>query len=273
MTKTAVLLALVVTVLASIPAHAQQRVFVSGYGLDTNPCTVTQPCRTFQQAYNTAAANGEIDVIDPAGYGPLTITKGISIQAHGFGGITSTASCNTCAAITIAVTTGDPVTLNGLLLDGAGVGGEGIYIASGQSVQVLNSVVRHFQSGIYDATSTTGSSLSIEDTVSSEHSNAGILVSPNGGTVKTTLNRITANKNFIGVFTGGSTDTTIANSVMSNNSNSGLNSNDLTWLAKNVISGNGIGVAVGLRVNSYGDNYIQDNGPGGQPHARHDAVT
>ena len=51
MTKTALLLALIVTALASMPAHAQPlRVFVSGLGLDTNPCTVTQPCRTFQQA-------------------------------------------------------------------------------------------------------------------------------------------------------------------------------------------------------------------------------
>jgi hypothetical protein len=87
-----------------MPAHAQPlRVYVSGFGLDTNPCTVTQPCRTFQQAHNTAAANGEIDVIDPSGYGPITITHGISIQAHGFGGITQSASCTLCAAITISV--------------------------------------------------------------------------------------------------------------------------------------------------------------------------
>jgi hypothetical protein len=52
MTKTAFLIAFIVTALASMPAHAQ-RVFVSGLGLDTNPCTVAQPCRTFQQAYNT----------------------------------------------------------------------------------------------------------------------------------------------------------------------------------------------------------------------------
>jgi hypothetical protein len=126
MIKTAVLLALIVTALASMPAHAQLRVFVSGQGLDTNPCTVTQPCRTFQQAHNIVAANGEIELLDPAGYGPLTITKGISIQAHGFSGITQTGNCLTCAAITISVTTSDPVTLNGLLIDGAGTGKFGI---------------------------------------------------------------------------------------------------------------------------------------------------
>jgi hypothetical protein len=83
MTKTAFLLTLILMVLASMPARAQ-RVFVSSTGLDTNPCTRTEPCRTFQKAFNTVPANGEIDVLDPADYGQLTITHGISIQGHGF---------------------------------------------------------------------------------------------------------------------------------------------------------------------------------------------
>jgi hypothetical protein len=254
MTKTAVLLALVVTVLASMPAQAQ-RVFVSSTGVDTNPCTAASPCRSFQQAYNTVPANGEIDVLDPAGYGPLTITHGISIQAHGFGGITQTASCPLCAAIAINVITSDPVSLNGLLLEGAGTGGVGIYIASGPSVQIFNTVVRHFTNGIWDQTSTNGSNLLIEDTIASDNSTAGIAVNPGAGTVKATLNRITANNNTLyGVaITGGIT--TIANSVLSNNSNTGLrNDAGVTWLAKTVISGNSAAVAGTAK--SYGDNYI-----------------
>jgi hypothetical protein len=253
MTKTAFLLALIVTALVSIPAHAQLRVFVSGHGLDTNPCTVTLPCRTFQVAYNTAARNGEIDVLDPAGYGPLTITVGISIQAHGFGGITQASPSGN--AITISVTTGDPVSLNGLLLDGGGTGQYGILITSSSSVQILNSVVRHFTVGIYN-NSTNGSNLLIEDTIASDNS-TGIVANPSGANA--TLNRITANNNVQGVATFG--NTTIANSVMSNNSNVGLlNQAGVTWLAKSVISGN-VGVAVGGTVNSYGDNYINDNFP------------
>jgi Periplasmic copper-binding protein (NosD) len=261
MTKTAFLLALAITALASMPAHAQQRVFVSAHGLDTNPCTATQPCRTFQHAHDITAANGEIDVIDPAGYGPLTITKGISIQAHGFGGITQTASCQTCAAITIAVTTSDPVSINGLLLDGAGTGTTGIYVTSGQSVQILYSVVRHFQFGISDQTSTNGASLLVEDTVASDNVETGIHVNPTGANLKVTLSRITANNNQFGVATADN-NTTIANSVMSNNSNSGLltGSPSNTWFAKNVISGNTTGVHAGGTVFSYGDNYINNNG-------------
>jgi hypothetical protein len=256
MTKTAFLLTLIVTALASMPAYAQ-RVFVSGAGLDTNPCTATLPCRSFQQAYNTVPANGEIDVLDPAGYGPLTITHGISIQAHGFGGITQ--ACNTCAAITVAVTTADPVSLNGLLLDGAGMGLTGIYITSGSSVQILNSVVRHFGNGIFDFTSTSGSILLIEDTIASDNF-AGIIAAPSGSNFQATLNRITANNNSNGVVNDNG-NMTIANSVMSNNSNSGLHNDATTWLAKSVISGNTTGVnALSGTVKSYGDNYINNNG-------------
>jgi hypothetical protein len=256
MTKTAAMLLTLIALATS--AHAQQRVFVSGEGLDTNPCTVTQPCRTFQHAYTIAAANGEIDVIDPAGYGPLTIAHGISIQAHGFGGITATSG----NAITISVTTSDPVTLNGLLIDGGGTGQYGIEITSGPSVQILNSVVRRFTYGIIDFTSTSGANLLVEDTVASDNVETGIVANPlSGGTVKATLNRITANNNRYGVAVNDNNDTMIANSVLSNNSIRGLdNVAGAVSLAKNVISGNALGVNVAGTVKSYGDNYINDNG-------------
>jgi hypothetical protein len=253
MTKTAMLLTLIA--LAS-PAHAQQRVFVSGHGLDTNPCSVTQPCRTFQHAHDIAAANSEIDVLDPAGYGQLNITKGISIQAHGFGGITAAGG----DAINIIVTTSDPVLLNGLLIDGGGIGNFGIQINSAASVQILNSVVRHFQVGISDNTATNGSKLLIEDTIASDNMTVGIMLIPAAGSVIATLNRITLNNNFDGVATQGN-DITIANSVLSNNSHIGLNcSMCVAWLAKTVILGSQLGVSVGGTVFSYGDNYIANNG-------------
>jgi Right handed beta helix region len=254
MTKTVFLLTFIVTAFAGMPVQAQPaRVFVSGGGLDTNPCTVTQPCRTFQQTYNTAAANGMIWVLDPADYGPLTITHGITIQGNGMGGITAVSG----NAITIGVTTSDAVTLNGLLLDGSGTGNQGIRFTSGPSVQILNSVIRRFQYGILAAT-TNGSNLLIENTIASDNFFAGIVV---GGTTKATLNRITANNNGLGVNTAGEIITTITNSVIYNNSNYGLFSQGgVTWLAKSVISGNATGVNVGGTVNSYGDNDIRDNG-------------
>jgi hypothetical protein len=254
MTKTRFLLALAVTSLASIPAHAQLRVFVSGAGLDTNPCTVNQPCRTFQQAYNTAADNGEIDVLDPAGYGPLTITHGISIQAHGFGGITAASG----AAIDISVKTVDPVTLNGLVIDGGGTGAVGINITSGLSVQILNSVVRHFGFGIFDNATSDGANLLIEDTIVSDNP-AGILLT--GVNTHAMLNRITVNNGLEYGVNNTGFNMTIANSLISNISRNGIvNSSGNTFLSKTVISGSLAGVEVSAgTVKSYCDNYLDDN--------------
>jgi len=80
-------LLLAISLIAS-PSQAQPaRVFVAAQGgSDSNPCTFAAPCRTFQKGHDTVAAGGEIDVLDPAGYGALTITKAISIQGHGFPG-------------------------------------------------------------------------------------------------------------------------------------------------------------------------------------------
>src|SRR5262249_11258382 len=82
-------LALLIAGLQAMPAQAQPtRVFVGALGSDGNPCTFASPCRTFQHAHDVVAAAGEINVLDPAGYGGVTITKSISIQGHGFSGVT-----------------------------------------------------------------------------------------------------------------------------------------------------------------------------------------
>jgi hypothetical protein len=126
--------------LHAAPAQAQ-RVFVSATGSDGNPCSFASPCRSFQHAHDVAPAHGEIDVLDPAGYGAVTITKSISIQGHGFSGI-SIASGAT--GITINAGPSDAVTLNGLIIDGGGVGANGIVFNSGSSVTIANCVVQNF---------------------------------------------------------------------------------------------------------------------------------
>jgi hypothetical protein len=85
-------------------------------------------------------------------------------------------------------------------------------------VRILNNVVRHFRThGIYDATSTNGANLLIEDTTASDNVINGILVVPGAANFNATLNRITVNNNGAGVFSQQSISTTVANSVMFNN--------------------------------------------------------
>jgi hypothetical protein len=72
--------------LSAAPAQAgPNRTWVSGHGTDSGPCTRAAPCRTFAFALSQTAAGGEIDVLDPAGYATVTITKAISIVNDGVG--------------------------------------------------------------------------------------------------------------------------------------------------------------------------------------------
>ena len=71
-------------------AQAQTRTWVSGVGDDLNPCSRTAPCKTFAGAISKTSANGEIDALDPGGFGTVTVTKSITIDGTwgaGFGSI------------------------------------------------------------------------------------------------------------------------------------------------------------------------------------------
>ena len=75
--------ALAVCLFCSALAQAQAtRTWVSGVGDDANPCSRTAPCKTFAGAISKTAAGGEINCLDPAGFGAVTITKSISIDCH-----------------------------------------------------------------------------------------------------------------------------------------------------------------------------------------------
>src|SRR5258705_6317763 len=64
----------------------QSRTWVSGVGNDANPCSRTAPCKTFAGAISKTAAGGEISVLDPGGFGAVTITKPITINGGGIRG-------------------------------------------------------------------------------------------------------------------------------------------------------------------------------------------
>src|SRR5437588_12191167 len=74
----------VIICLLTIAAHAQAtRTWVSGVGDDANPCSRPAPCKTFAGAISKTAPGGEIDALDPGGFGAVTITKAITIDGGG----------------------------------------------------------------------------------------------------------------------------------------------------------------------------------------------
>src|SRR5262245_23455847 len=127
-----------------VPAEAQfARTFVSSLGNDGNDCNRLTPCRTFQRAHDQTLALGEITVLDPGGYGAVTITKGISIINDGVGeaGALVSGGLN---GITINAGPNGKVSLRGLTIKGIGFGGgNGIVFNSGNSLTIENCVVRN----------------------------------------------------------------------------------------------------------------------------------
>jgi len=196
LTRTAIAASLLVLSPIASPAHAQPtRVFVAAQGSDGNPCTFALPCRTFQHAHDVVAAKGEIDVLDPAGYGALTITKSISIQGHDFAGISVSASQN---GIIINAGASDRISLRGLLIDGAGAGSTGILFQAGGSLIVENCVVRNLLSTGIGLAPTAAAKIAVSNTLLAENNGNGAYLLPSGtniGTVYAVFNHIQAYHN------------------------------------------------------------------------------
>ena len=128
--------------LSSSPASAlNTRSFISASGADTNPCTRTAPCRTLQKAHDSTSAGGEINMLDPAGYGPVTITKSISIVNDGVGSAGVLVPSGG-TGITISAGATDVINLRGVIIEGAGAGDTGIRFNTGKSLTIENCVVR-----------------------------------------------------------------------------------------------------------------------------------
>src|SRR5262249_48254238 len=120
--------------LASAPAHAQaSRTWVSGVGDDANPCSRTAPCKTFAGAISKTAPAGEINCLDPAGYGGVTITKSITINCSETIGSALVSGTN---GIIINALASDRVTLRNIQVQGLNTGLAGIKIMSAASVSI-----------------------------------------------------------------------------------------------------------------------------------------
>lgn len=129
------------------------RTWVSGVGDDANPCSRTAPCKTFAGAIAKTAPGGEIDALDPGGFGALTITKSITLDGGG-GQVASVLVAGTNGIVVAAAAT-DVVIIRNMRLDGLLGGGnsnaglDGIKFIGGKNLNVENCVIFGFnQNGI-----------------------------------------------------------------------------------------------------------------------------
>ena len=137
-------------------AHAQAtRTWVSGVGDDANPCSRTAPCKTFAGAISKTADGGEISVLDPGGFGAVTITKGITLNGEGtLAGILNAGTNGVNVNITLPTT--KTVYLHALSINGAQSGLDGVHVSNGGTVVVENCWI-YGQTGDGIDVNTTGS--------------------------------------------------------------------------------------------------------------------
>jgi hypothetical protein len=109
------------------------RTWVSGVGDDANPCSRTAPCKTFAGAISKTAAAGEINVLDPGGFGAVTITKSITIDGSPFLSGVVVSGTN---GIVINAGINDVVTLRNLDINGLNTGLSGIKFLAGKALYV-----------------------------------------------------------------------------------------------------------------------------------------
>ena len=194
------------------PAKAQApRTFVSAAGSDSNPCSFAAPCRHFQTAVNATSAGGEVDALDPAGYGPIIISQAITIEGQGWSYIAPPAND---AAITIDAVSGS-VNIRGVSLNGVGIAGTttGILFRSGASLTIENCVVRKMTSSGIAIAQSVSSKISVSNTLVSDNGGHGIYVQPHGNNLVVTalFNRVEVYNNSlmgIGIYSNAMTGTT-----------------------------------------------------------------
>ena len=137
------LLALAAFAFVAAPASAQaSRTWVSALGDDANPCSRTAPCKTFAGAISKTSAGGEINCLDPGGYGSVTITKSIAIICDNtIGGIAAT---NGTDGVIVNAQPTDQVLLSGLDINGVSSGAIGIRVMAAKGVVIRNTIVMGF---------------------------------------------------------------------------------------------------------------------------------
>jgi hypothetical protein len=186
----------------SSPSYAQAtRTWVSGVGDDVNPCSRTAPCKTFAGAISKTAAGGEINCLDPGGFGAITITKSITIDCTGTIGSILNSGVN--GVVINDSVSGSPntidVILRGLSIDGAGTspGINGVRFVSGRSLVLEDVFIQNERGGNGISLQPAGVAEFYAENVTVTNGAGGILMQPTGaaGVLRATLRNVRSQNN------------------------------------------------------------------------------
>lgn len=216
------LLALAIFMFASVSiAQAQaSRTWVSGVGDDANPCSRTAPCKTWAGAISKTAACGEIDALDPGGFGAVTITKSITLDGTG---TMASILASLVNGITINAGVNDVVTIRGISINGFCNGINGINILSAKTVNVEDCVIFRFNTGNgITANDSNGLNLNVRDTVIRDNTLDGINTTSSAGFINVSLERVRLSGNSNGLHARSGTKASARECVFSNNTTNGI---------------------------------------------------
>ena len=255
---------LAVVSLPTTSAHAQAtRTWVSGVGDDANPCSRTAPCKTFAGAISKTAAGGEIDCLDPGGFGAVTITKSMTIDCAGVtGGILSSLT----NGVIVNAGVNDKVVLRNLNIQGVGNGINGVRWLAGKELQLDRVTLAGFTNAGVDISKSAAGTLFVTNSYFTEAA-IGINMTSTAPFViasvdNSNFNGLTTN----GVAVGSNSIANITSSTFSSNSVTGATvsaSGSFLNLNKNVFRNNGTGISAvaGTNLRTI-DNDLFDNTTG-----------
>jgi hypothetical protein len=202
------------------------RTWVSGVGDDVNPCSRTAPCKTFAGAISKTAEGGEIDALDPAGYGTLTIAKAMTVDGGTGSGWASVLNAGGIAGFNVNITQGTHVSdaaviLRNITIMGAiqapSLGGtNGINVIKVNRLFVLDCHIEHQSTtGIHINTATTASVFVRNTDISNTNTGIDATSTVGGQTAILSANNVTIQGQTNGVLIGTNGFGFLANSYIS----------------------------------------------------------
>ncbi|MEO6392944.1 MAG: right-handed parallel beta-helix repeat-containing protein [Pyrinomonadaceae bacterium] len=274
---------------ASVAQAQATRTWVSGVGNDADPCSRTAPCKTFAGAISKTAAGGEISVLDPGGFGAVTITKSITINGNGqLAGIL--ASLTTGIIVNAGVN--DVITIKNVDINGAGNGIRGINFVAGKTLNLKNVWISGFTNEGIQFAPANGGNLVTDEVTIQKCTGSGIRLAATANFSFATINRThISGMGVDGVKIDSGGRATIRDSILSQNTGNGVtvgtngganlestlvNNNNVGFSQNNpggtsllsnvtIINNNtGISNAAGFVV-SFGNNRINSNSTNGAP--------
>lgn len=276
-------------------ARAQAtRTWVSGVGDDANPCSRTAPCKTFAGAISKTAAGGEINALDPGGYGAVTIAKSITID--GGGTFASVLSSGT-NGIVVNAGASDLVTLRNLSIDGAGTGLDGIRFLAGHTLNIENVSIFGITGDGIEANLSTAASLNLENVTINDCNDTGLKLLTSVPALGVTLQRTRIQNCNIGInagngvvvsaqdsdlslnaigllVSGANTQANVDHVRFASNGNGVNASAGVARIMQSAFFSNGVGInPTGGSICSAGDNRFAGNGANGTPSANAGACT